>query len=55
MNTCLIWHRFGYNLDSKLSDSIATLGNGLSNFIPDASFIGTIFCNALGISPIFEC
>lgn len=47
-NGTISMFNFGYNLDSKLSDSIATLGNGLSNFIPDASFIGTTFCNALG-------
>jgi hypothetical protein len=38
---------FGYNLDSKLLDEIAILGNGSYCFIPDASFVGTIFINSL--------
>jgi hypothetical protein len=36
---------FGYNLDSDLLRSIAEFGNGMYGFIPDASFVGTIFTN----------
>jgi hypothetical protein len=38
---------FGYSLDSKLLNDIAVLGNGAYAFIPDGSFVGTIFVNAL--------
>jgi len=38
---------FGYNLDSKLLNELATEGNGTYAFIPDGSFVGTIFVNAL--------
>jgi hypothetical protein len=38
---------FGYSLDSKLLNDLAFIGNGSYNFIPDASFIGTIFINTL--------
>lgn len=39
---------FGYNLDSKLLEDISTLGNsGAYAFIPDGSFVGTIFVNAI--------
>ena len=39
---------FGYSLDSKLLEDIATLGNaGSYAFIPDGSFVGTIFVNAV--------
>lgn len=38
---------FGYNLDSKLLDELAVEGNGTYAFIPDGSFVGTIFVNAL--------
>jgi hypothetical protein len=42
-------HTFGYGneLDSKLLRQISDIGNGEFNFIPDASFVGTIFINAL--------
>jgi hypothetical protein len=38
---------FGYNLDSKLLHELAVAGNGAYAFIPDGSFVGTIFVNAL--------
>jgi Mg-chelatase subunit ChlD len=39
---------FGYaNLNSKLLESISVFGNGMYAFIPDASFVGTIFINAM--------
>lgn len=39
---------FGYELDSKLLEDIAILGNsGSYGFIPDGSFVGTIFVNAV--------
>ncbi|CAF3223542.1 unnamed protein product [Rotaria sp. Silwood2] len=39
---------FGYKLDSKLLEDIAVLGNsGSYAFIPDGSFVGTIFVNAI--------
>ncbi|CAF1094016.1 unnamed protein product [Rotaria sp. Silwood1] len=39
---------FGYDLDSKLLEDIAMLGNtGSYAFIPDGSFVGTIFVNAM--------
>eukprot|EP01130_Rhizamoeba_saxonica_P002217 TRINITY_DN12067_c0_g1_i1.p1 TRINITY_DN12067_c0_g1~~TRINITY_DN12067_c0_g1_i1.p1 ORF type:complete len:757 (-),score=186.65 TRINITY_DN12067_c0_g1_i1:30-2300(-) len=38
---------FGYTLNSQLLDEIATIGNGSYAFIPDSSFVGTIFVNAV--------
>jgi hypothetical protein len=38
---------FGYNLDSPLLDEIALEGDGMYCFIPDGSFVGTIFVHAL--------
>jgi len=38
---------FGYNLDSKLLDELAVEGDGTYSFIPDSSFTGTVFVNAL--------
>jgi uncharacterized protein YegL len=39
---------FGYDLDSKLLEKIAEMGNmGSYAFIPDGSFVGTIFVNAI--------
>jgi len=39
---------FGYNLDSKLLEELAQMGNtGSYAFIPDGSFVGTIFVNAI--------
>lgn len=42
-------HTFGYGneLDSNLLRQISNIGQGEFNFIPDASFVGTIFINAL--------
>lgn len=37
---------FGYSLDSKLCEQIAVLGRGSFSFIPDASFVGTVFIHA---------
>jgi len=38
---------FGYDLDTDLLQSLAFEGNGAFAFIPDGSFVGTIFINAL--------
>jgi len=38
---------FGYSLDSGLLDELAVEGNGTYSFIPDSSFVGTIFVNSL--------
>lgn len=38
---------FGYNLDSLLLKQLADRGGGYFGFIPDASFVGTVFINAL--------
>ena len=38
---------FGYSLDSKLLNELSVAGNGAYAFIPDGSFVGTIFVNAL--------
>jgi len=38
---------FGSHLDSKLLKDLAVLGGGSYSFIPDASFVGTIFVNAI--------
>ena len=37
---------FGYNLDSKLLSDMAVEGGGYYGFIPDSSFVGTVFINA---------
>jgi len=37
---------FGYSLDSKLLNDLAIAGDGQFFFIPDASFVGTVFINA---------
>jgi hypothetical protein len=36
---------FGYNLDSKLLTDIASEGSGTYGYIPDCTFVGTIFVN----------
>ena len=38
---------FGYSLDSKLLNEIAFIGKGTYAFIPDGSFVGTIFVNSM--------
>ncbi len=38
---------FGYNLESDLLNDIAVEGDGAFAFIPDASFVGTVFVHAL--------
>mmetsp|Transcript_28743 Transcript_28743/g.37726 ORF Transcript_28743/g.37726 Transcript_28743/m.37726 type:complete len:759 (+) Transcript_28743:142-2418(+) len=38
---------FGYSLDSKLLSELAVEGGGMYSFIPDCSFVGTIFVNSL--------
>ena len=38
---------FGYSLDTELLINIANIGNGNFSFIPDSSFVGTIFIHAL--------
>lgn len=38
---------FGYNLDTRILQDIAFEGNGTYAFIPDGSFVGTIFINAM--------
>lgn len=38
---------FGYSLDSKLLNDIAKIGKGIYSFIPDSSFVGTVFEHAL--------
>eukprot|EP00500_Bicosoecida_sp_ms1_P004821 CAMPEP_0203814586 /NCGR_PEP_ID=MMETSP0115-20131106/5372_1 /ASSEMBLY_ACC=CAM_ASM_000227 /TAXON_ID=33651 /ORGANISM="Bicosoecid sp, Strain ms1" /LENGTH=621 /DNA_ID=CAMNT_0050723467 /DNA_START=34 /DNA_END=1896 /DNA_ORIENTATION=+ len=38
---------FGYQLDSALLDDIATEGAGAYSFIPDSSFVGTVFVHAV--------
>lgn len=38
---------FGYNLDSRLLDEIADLGQGMYGFIPDSGMVGTVFVHAL--------
>lgn len=37
---------FGYSLDSKLLNDLALEGDGQFFFIPDSSFVGTVFINA---------
>lgn len=36
---------FGYYLDSNLLKGIANVSNGIYYFIPDSSFVGTVFTN----------
>jgi Mg-chelatase subunit ChlD len=45
LNTSINTFGFGYQLDSKLLSDIATEGNGIYGYIPDSSFVGTIFVN----------
>ncbi|KAI6661511.1 Von willebrand factor type A domain protein [Oopsacas minuta] len=41
---------FGYQLDSQLLHDLAVEGNGMYAFIPDSSFVGTTFVNAMSNS-----
>lgn len=41
---------FGYNLDSHLLDELATEGGGAYAFVPEPTFVGTCFVNALANS-----
>lgn len=38
---------FGYSMDSKMLNDLATIGGGAYAFIPDSSFVGTVFVNAV--------
>ena len=38
---------FGYSLQSRLLSDIATEGGSIYAFIPDASFVGTVFINSM--------
>mmetsp|Transcript_2219 Transcript_2219/g.3609 ORF Transcript_2219/g.3609 Transcript_2219/m.3609 type:complete len:710 (+) Transcript_2219:57-2186(+) len=38
---------FGYSLDTPLLNDLAIKGNGTFAFIPDSSFVGTIFVNSI--------
>jgi len=38
---------FGYSINSELLCEIATEGNGMYSFIPDAGFVGTVFVNTV--------
>jgi len=38
---------FGYSLDSSLLNSLSHESNGSYSFIPDSSFVGTIFVNSI--------
>lgn len=38
---------FGYNLNSMILTELADYGHGFYNFIPDASFVGTVFVNTM--------
>ena len=38
---------FGYSLDSVLLNEIAVIGKGTYAFIPDGSFVGTVFVNSM--------
>jgi hypothetical protein len=38
---------FGYSLDSTMLSQMAVTGNGSYSFIPDGSFVGTVFINKM--------
>jgi len=44
---CVSTFGFGYSLDSQLLYNLATEGGGMYCFIPDSSFVGTAFVNAI--------
>eukprot|EP01090_Pellita_catalonica_P021756 TRINITY_DN8229_c0_g2_i1.p1 TRINITY_DN8229_c0_g2~~TRINITY_DN8229_c0_g2_i1.p1 ORF type:complete len:523 (+),score=88.50 TRINITY_DN8229_c0_g2_i1:1-1569(+) len=46
-NTSINTFGFGYHLDTEKLHGTALEGNGMYSFIPDSSFVGTIFVNAL--------
>jgi hypothetical protein len=47
LNVSLSTFGFGYSLDSKLLSDIASECNGIYGYIPDCTFVGTIFVNYL--------
>ena len=47
LSCCIGTFGFGYQLDSQLLHDIALEGNGIYAFIPDSSFVGTTFVNAM--------
>merc|ERR1712228_87032 len=47
LNACINTYGFGYSLDTKLLNQLAIKGNGTYAFIPDSSFVGTIFCSSI--------
>ena len=47
LSCCIGTFGFGYQLDSQLLHDIAVEGNGMYAFIPDSSFVGTTFVNAM--------
>ena len=40
---------YGYNLDTNLLSSLTELGGGCYGYIPDCSFVGTIFVNFISL------
>lgn len=46
---------FGYDLDSKMLADIASVGRSLFGFIPDSSFVGTVFVNAIANTLACAC
>eukprot|EP01084_Bolivina_argentea_P038344 70894_1 len=47
LNGCINTYGFGYSLDTKLLNELAIKGNGNYSFIPDSSFVGTIFVSSI--------
>ena len=47
LNACINTYGFGYSLDIKLLTQLAIKGSGTYAFIPDSSFVGTIFCSSI--------
>ena len=45
MNYTISTFGFGYQLDSKLLEGIAKIGNGIYGYCPDCTMVGTIFIN----------
>ena len=46
-NFSVHFYGFGYSMESQLLNDCANVGSGSYCFIPDASFVGTIFTNAV--------